>query len=140
MKSLRLWTISTTLIFLIYFPTLGQEIIKNNLSDSINTKYAETKPMISVDGETLYFARQNAPENINGELDDQDIYISTYGKNGWKKAFNAGVPLNNEGSNGVVSISPTGESLFLLNAYAEDDSKEGYQLVTTSITNGVYLV
>ncbi|WP_340153503.1 OmpA family protein [uncultured Marivirga sp.] len=128
MKSLILWTVSTTLIFLFYFPSAGQEIIKNNLSDSINSKYTETKPMISVDGKTLYFARQNAPGNVNGILDDQDIYVSIYGDGGWEKAFNAGFPLNNEGSNGVVSISPTGESLFLLNAYNSENSKEGVSI------------
>lgn len=128
MKSLKFWVISTTLMFLAYLPSSGQEIFKNNLSDSINSDYAETKPMISVDGKTLYFARQNAPTNINGELDDQDIYISTYGDKGWRKAVNAGIPLNNEGSNGVVSISPTGESLFLLNAYNNEQETEGVSI------------
>ena len=138
MKSSIVWTISTTLIFFIYFPISGQLIIKKNLSDSINSEFIETKPMISVDGKTLYFARQNAPGNINGVLDDQDIYISKYGNNGWKQAVNAGVPLNNEGANGVVSISSSGETLFLLNAYQKDVAKQG--VANSHLINGSWSI
>lgn len=138
MKSSIIWTISTTFIFFIYFPTSGQKIIKTNLSDSINSEFTETKPIISVDGKTLYFVRQNAPDNINGKLDDQDIYISKYGNNGWGKAVNAGPPLNNSGANGVVSLSPSGETLFLLNAYQKDAIEEGVS--NSHLINGSWSV
>ncbi|MDX1373595.1 MAG: hypothetical protein R3321_14075, partial [Nitrososphaeraceae archaeon] len=90
---------TSLMIFVLWILTIdlmGQEIIKKNLADSINTSYTETKPMISPDGEMLYFARQNYPENINGKYDDQDIYYSEFTYKGWKKAHNIGKPLNND--------------------------------------------
>jgi outer membrane protein OmpA-like peptidoglycan-associated protein len=125
MKVLKISAILTLLLSLYFTPLYGQEIIKNNLSDSINTSYVETKPMISADGNTLFFARQNTPENINGRYDEQDIYFNKYGKRGWSKSVNIGEPLNNEMPNGVVSISPNGESLYLLNAYVENKKTDG---------------
>lgn len=103
----------------------SQEIIKIQLSDSVNTDYIESKPMISPDGKTLYFARQNAPGNINGKDDDQDIYYSTYGADGWSKAKNIGEPLNNAEPNGIVAIAPTGKSIYMLNAYTENSNQDG---------------
>ncbi|SMG11936.1 WD40-like Beta Propeller Repeat [Marivirga sericea] len=138
MKSLIFWTISTALIVLIYLPAFGQKITKINLSDSINSQYTETKPMISVDGKTLYFARQNAPGNINGDLDDQDIYISSYGDKGFGKAKNAGTLLNNERANGVVSLSSSGETLFLLNTYEESGNNDGVS--TTQLVEGSWTI
>lgn len=110
----------------IFFSNLrAQEIIKVNLSDSINTGYTETKPMISPNGELLYFARQSFPENYNGRYDEQDIYVSSYSYKGWSKAANIGEPLNNEMPNGVISIAQNGQSLFLLNAYNQNKKQEG---------------
>jgi outer membrane protein OmpA-like peptidoglycan-associated protein len=107
------------------FDLIAQEIVKVKLSDAINTRYVETKPMISPDGETLFFARQNYPENINGKFDDQDIYMSTLAFAGWRKAVNIGEPLNNQLPNGVVSIAQNGLSLLLLNAYNNNTMQEG---------------
>ncbi|MFT4740095.1 MAG: OOP family OmpA-OmpF porin [Marivirga sp.] len=103
----------------------SQEIIKTNLLDSVNTSFAETKPMISPDGEVLYFARQNSPENIGGRYDEQDIYRSNYSFEGWSKAVNLGEPLNNERPNGVISIAQNGKSLIVLNAYSNTGKQEG---------------
>jgi len=70
---MRTMFIILTIILSPYF-LLSQEIFKKNLGDSINTSFFETKPLISPDGQTLYFARQNYPDNIDGEMDEQDIY------------------------------------------------------------------
>lgn len=52
------------------------ELKKVNLDVEINTKEAELKPIISADGNTLYFSRQNHSSNIGGKNDEQDIYVS----------------------------------------------------------------
>jgi outer membrane protein OmpA-like peptidoglycan-associated protein len=124
MKSLTKSAISTTLFYFSMSLVSAQEIIKTHLSDAINTAYTENKPMISANGKTLFFARQNAPDNFDGEYDEQDIYFSYYGAKGWEKSKNIGAPLNNEKPNGVVSISPSGETLFLLDSY-EDAEAQG---------------
>ncbi len=98
---------------------MSQEITKKNLGDSVNTSFFETKPIISPDGQTLYFARQNYPKNIGGEMDEQDIYYSEITPNGWSNSKNIGAPLNNEHPNGVVSISPNGMQMILLHVYSD---------------------
>jgi outer membrane protein OmpA-like peptidoglycan-associated protein len=112
---------------------LAQEIVKKNLGDSINTTFFETKPLISPDGKTLYFARQNYPQNKGGEMDEQDIYYSELTISGWSKAKNIGEPLNNEHPNGVVSISPNGMQMILLHVYREGNKfKDGIAISTKS--------
>ena len=46
------------------------------LNDNLNTKYRESKPVISPDGGKLYFVRRNAPDNKGKKSDDQNIYVS----------------------------------------------------------------
>ncbi len=125
MDKLKLSVISALIIIIIPQTPQAQEIFKSRLSDSINTAYTESKPMISADGKALFFARQNSPDNVNGKYDDQDIYFSNYTSNGWSEAENIGAPLNNDRPNGVVSIAPTGKSLFLLNSYFTDVEQDG---------------
>ncbi|MDX1628487.1 MAG: hypothetical protein R3345_07295 [Fulvivirga sp.] len=59
-----------------FLSAYSQDLYKENLGPKINTKYNETKPIISPDGKILYFARQNCPQNIKGEKDPQDIYYA----------------------------------------------------------------
>lgn len=114
----------------------SQEIIKKNLGDSINTGFFETKPLISPDGQTLYFARQNYPQNVGGEMDEQDIYYSELRPEGWSSAKNIGAPLNNEHPNGVVSISPNGMQMILLHVYNEGNRLKDGIAISTKSENG----
>jgi len=91
---------------------------KQRLSDNINTKYLESKPLISPDGKTLFFARKNSPDNIGGKRDDQDIYFSTLVNGEWKEAMNIGKPLNDKLANGVCSVTPDGSRLVILGAFS----------------------
>lgn len=90
---------------------------RENLGININTPYTETKPVISADGEVLYFCRQNHPENIRGKHDQQDIYYSRLENGKWSPASNIGWPLNDQHPNGISSVSPDGKSLLLINEY-----------------------
>jgi OOP family OmpA-OmpF porin len=88
-----------------------------NLGVNINTSYAETKPIIYPDGQTLYFARQNYPANYSSSSDEQDIYVR-YKVNGkWQKASNIGAPLNDKHANGIRAIVEDGKAALALNAY-----------------------
>ena len=103
--------------------SIAQEIVKENLGVTINTSYAETKPVISPDGKTLFFARQFYPDNINGEKDAQDIYFSQKIDGVWSKSLNMGAPMNDRYPNGVSSISPDGNMILVLNAYDNGNVK-----------------
>ncbi|MDN5201734.1 OmpA family protein [Fulvivirgaceae bacterium BMA10] len=104
--------------------------LKENLGQNINTKFSEIKPMISPDGRTLYFSRQNYPGNYNGRTDPQDIYYSNFESGQWTKAKNLGEPLNNEFPNGVSTVSADGKQLLLINLYR----KRGGEIAGASLS------
>lgn len=97
-------------------PSLAQLPTPINLGPNINTPYADMIPIVSPDGNTLYFARKRAPENT-GAKDADDIYVSQKDKTGWGKASNIGPPLNNDDYNFVFDVSPDGNILYVANRY-----------------------
>ncbi|WP_445905242.1 OmpA family protein, partial [Flavobacterium sp.] len=79
----------------------------------------ETNPVISADGNILYFDRKDNELNI--ETIKDDIWYSVKDKNGnWEEAKNIGRPLNNKDYNFVISSSPDNNTLLLGNRYASD--------------------
>lgn len=98
-------------------PEIPEKFMRKSVGDGINTPYAEVKPIVTADGQTLYFSRQNYPENIKGEDDDQDIYVANLIDGEWSMAVNLGPPLNNPAPNGVVAVSGDGNTLLLINEY-----------------------
>lgn len=103
---------------------INPEVNKERLSENVNSTYKEYKPLLSPDGKTLYFSRQNHPENVGGEDDPEDIWYSELDENGeWKLAQNMGKGLNNAGPNFVSSVTPDGKSVLLVlgNQYLEKD-------------------
>lgn len=109
---------------------------KEKMTGSINSSYAEAKPLLSPDGKTLYFVRQNAPGNMGGESDEQDIYYSEFINHRWTLAQNIGEPLNDLYPNGICSISADGNTIWVINAYNSDDSVEDGISVSTKTGNG----
>ncbi|MCG8307243.1 MAG: OmpA family protein [Cytophagales bacterium] len=95
---------------------------KENLHDRINTRFTEAKPLVSHDGNTLYFSRLFYPENTGGKTDPQDIYVSKLINGQWTAAENIGLPLNDQFANGVCSIAPDGNKLLVINGYHSDGS------------------
>ncbi len=94
------------------------------LSSNVNSRYAERLPIISPNGQTLYYARKWHPENIGTEMQD-DIWISDrMSNNDWARSQNPGAPLNNATHNFVVAVSPDGQTLYLANDY-RSNKKDG---------------
>ncbi|CAN5204291.1 hypothetical protein BH23BAC1_BH23BAC1_07820 [soil metagenome] len=95
---------------------LRDDIIAERLSDKVNSSYSELRPLISPDGNTLFFSRRNHPDNIGGEKDLEDIWYSERDQETgeWKEAKNMGLGLNNKGPNFISSITPDGNSVLLL--------------------------
>lgn len=105
-----------------------------NLGKRINSKYSELMPVISPDEKTLFLIRGGDPNNTGGK-DNQDIYYSKNENNKWSEAKNIGKPLNNEASNGVLSVTPDGNTLLLFGKYDEKGDNTGKGLSFSHRTN-----
>ncbi|HTE32835.1 MAG TPA: OmpA family protein [Chryseolinea sp.] len=97
--------------------TVAQQILTRyelvRMDKNINTFRHEAAPVISPDGNVLYFFVQNHPENTMGKEDTQDIWVSKRDESGaWTLAQHLGSPFNIHRSNQVFTILPDG-SLFV---------------------------
>ncbi len=96
----------TLLLFLIgfYFNAHSQsehEKLEGNLNSSAN----EAAPILSPDGQTLYFVRQYHPRNVGGVTDPGDIWYSDLQADGqWGEATHGGKTINNRFYNGIVGF------------------------------------
>lgn len=96
-------------------PDSGSPIGKINLGHSINTRYEETKPVLSADGQTLFFARKYCSSNVGGARDPQDIYFSTIDGDGqWSHARHAGAVLNTSGADNLCGIIDKNRFVFFI--------------------------
>lgn len=90
-----------------------------NLGTKVNSSIGDYAPVISPDGETLYFCRRNS-ENPN---DDEDIYYTKLENlDEWGEAQNIGMPLNNKSHNAVSGVSQDGSMLLLHNHYHDKNA------------------
>jgi OmpA-OmpF porin, OOP family len=81
------------------------ELVK--MDKSVNTFHHEAAPVISAEGNTLYFFVQNHPENTFGKEDTQDIWMSQRDDKGvWSPAHHLEAPFNIHRSNQVFTILP----------------------------------
>jgi outer membrane protein OmpA-like peptidoglycan-associated protein len=139
-NSLIMKTSKVSLLFLIvlssiiraggycYAQTVTFDAKKEHLGSNINSIYPEVKPIITPEGKTLYFSRQNSPDNVKGEKDYQDIYFSHLVNNIWTKAENIGVPLNDQYANGINSVSSDGHTVLVFNGHTNSDDMPGAEI------------
>jgi outer membrane protein OmpA-like peptidoglycan-associated protein len=117
---------------------LASGILIEALDNNVNSEYKELNPLLSPDGKTLYFSRQNHPGNIGGVQDKEDIWYSELDSSGrWQLARNMEV-LNNHGPNFVNTIqavTPDGKSAIMLlgNQYLDN----GKMLAGVSISSNI---
>jgi len=79
-----------------------------------NTPYPEYAPVLSWDGNTLYFAKDEAPGNL-GASNQADIWrTGRTGKFSWSPPINIGRPLNDEATNIPVGITPLQDRFFMV--------------------------
>lgn len=96
---------------------------KKNIGPKVNSSATDIAPIISADGQILYFARGYYKDNFGGRSDEADIWYSIKQSDGsWGHAKNIGYPLNNSGVNVVVNATPDGNTLFLEGLYNSDGS------------------
>lgn len=83
------------------------------MDKAINTFHHEAAPVVSPDGNTLYFFVQDHPENTMGKEDTQDIWVSKKDDKGvWGPPKHLSAPFNIHRSNQVFTVLPDG-SLFI---------------------------
>ncbi|MBR5984631.1 MAG: PD40 domain-containing protein [Bacteroidales bacterium] len=104
-----------------------------NLGDVINTEYSEHSPVITCDGNTLYFTSKR-PNSINS-TDDEKIYVTNKKSNGeWSSPEMLPSPINTKGNNeSVVSISADGKQLYF---FRSGSSLQGNLYVSEMNDNG----
>ena len=118
---------------------LASGIIIEALDKNVNSEFKELNPLLSPDGKTLYFSRQNHPENTGGIQDKEDIWFSELDSAGrWQLARNMGSDFNNKGPNflnTIQSVTPDGKSAIMLlgNKYLNN----GRMLAGVSISSHV---
>jgi OmpA-OmpF porin, OOP family len=109
------------MILLVQLPLKSQnynftEIRK--LGDNINSSAEESMPVLSPDGNTLYFVRTFYEGNTGGRLSGQDIWMSRRDENGeWLQAVNNMPYLNNDRNNAVLGINQNETTIYLLDSY-----------------------
>ena len=91
---------------------------------NLNSTYNEFNPVLSPDGNKLYFTRAGHAANIGGVIDRGDIWYSNVTDSGYSKPVHAGKVINHQGLNGVVGFSADGTRMYLLN-YLDDNGNGG---------------
>jgi outer membrane protein OmpA-like peptidoglycan-associated protein len=120
---------------------IPENLQKENLGPVINSPYGEVAPIITPDGNTLYFTRSKHPENIIDRKNKdaeilQDVWFSSKNAQGyWTSPKNLGRPVNDESLNAAATASASGNSLFILNVYRPDGTHTS-GLSKTTFENG----
>jgi OmpA-OmpF porin, OOP family len=125
--------ITLSIIFSFVFATLAAqqfssryELVK--MDKNVNTFRHEAAPVVSPDGNTLYFFVQDHPENTMGKDDTQDIWMSRKGEDAtWSQAQHLRSPYNIHRSNQVFTVFDDG-SLFIKGGRTKGE--KGFSIVT----------
>lgn len=89
-----------------------------NLGPNINSQYSEVGPVISPDGETLFFHRNNHPDNTYGTTSSQDIWYSELDSDGnWGQSRRLAPPLNERKFNSLKGVKPDGNTILIEGAF-----------------------
>lgn len=107
---------------------INTKLLVKRLNDKVNSPFRENKPLLTKDKKTLYYSRRGHPDNVGGEDDLEDIWISDFDekKQDWGEAQNVGEPLNNTDPNFISSFLLDKEELIILgNEYLEGGMRYG---------------
>ena len=117
--------VSFSFLALSFFFGMAQEEIitygeASQLTPSVNSSQDDIMPLVSSDGQTLFFVRDAGEDSKNG----QNIFRAKKTENDWGKATIKTSNLNNKQNNAVVGVSKDGNTLYLIDAYekGEDDN------------------
>ncbi len=89
----------------------------DNVGTTINSRFSDYTPVISADEDVMMFTSRR--DNSTGAKLDQegeyfeDIYISYKFNKEWTQAKNIGAPINTNGHDAIIGLSPSGQKLFM---------------------------
>jgi outer membrane protein OmpA-like peptidoglycan-associated protein len=93
----------------------------------VNSRFHDAAPIVSPDGNTLYFFVANHPENNYGSDNSQDIWYSEKDEHGrWQNAVHMPPPLNAHRFNQVLSVLGDGNLLFIRGGRGSSDEGFSY--------------
>jgi len=103
----------------------------DNLGDAINSSYADYSPVLSADQNTIFFTSRR-PGSTGDQKDEEgnymeDIYTASKTETGWSKATGVGSPINTDGHEATVGLSPDGQTILIY----KDDAGDGNIYSTT---------
>lgn len=103
---------------------------------AVNSTLNELNPVVSPDGQSLYFTIANHAGNMAGRRDPGDIWISRLVDDQWTAPINAGSVLNDNAYNAVAGFSSDG-SMVLLSHYSSTNRAASTQGISVSQNTGM---
>lgn len=116
--------------------TLSAQVLNSDSFRSVNSFFDEQNPMISPDGQTLFFTVGNHPSNVGGKRDPGDIWFSRLQEGQWSEPIHAGSLLNDRAYNAVAGFSDNGQQLFLHGHYDPSGERARTQGISISSNTG----
>jgi len=99
---------------------------KTRLSDAINRFQPAIVPVLSIDGNFLFFDREHYPENTGGFSDSDDIWFSTLNQEGsFGQPVRIQKPVNSDSSDVLFSISPDGGRVLIYSTQLKNPDGQG---------------
>lgn len=103
----------------------------HKLDTTINNDFEEIQPILTRDGQTMYFVRSLNPKNEGGRDSGQDIWVAKKtGDTTWAQPENVGFPINNRENNGIIGISADGKTMLISNVYFKKKMDPGVSIST----------
>jgi outer membrane protein OmpA-like peptidoglycan-associated protein len=91
------------------------------LGDSINGPYDDYINAITADNLLIYTTIKAPVNNINGrDILEEDFYLSRFFKGVWAKVLPLGPPVNTDGNEGALCISPDGMDMYFAGCNRKD--------------------
>ena len=101
-----------------------------------NSSANEADPVVSPDGQTLYFVRQYHPQNVGGIADPGDIWYSELQADGsWGEAQHSGKTINNSYYNAILGF-PNAQTAYVQGHYVKGKKKPTTQGISTTQGKG----
>ena len=108
-----------------------------NMGKALNSPYADYSPVLTADQSTMIFTSRRAGstggQTYDGGRFYEDIYISHYADKVWSVAENIGAPINTDGNEASVGISPDGQEILIY----KDDNGDG-NIYSTTLNGDVW--
>lgn len=108
-----------------------KDFVLHKMDSSINNEFEEIQPILTRDGQTMYFVRSLNPKNEGGKDSGQDIWVAKKtGDTTWSKPESIGFPINNKENNGILGVSTDGKTIFISNEYLKKKMDPGVSVST----------